>query len=384
MLITLSVLSGTETGVLVRDTLAEAYLQVSVFVAATLMLLYGIENRFSVDLESRLANAGRAQVPLAAGLGLLPGCGGAIVVVTQFVNGRIGFGALVAVLIATMGDAAFLLIAAAPGTAGVVLGVSLVCAVLGGWAVDAIHGPGYMRPEARADGAAAPSARGRVESRPWLDRGWFALWAAGMPLAVAIAFQQDPNAWFGPLSEYEPATWLGFAGAMLALLMWAARVGGTAPAGLMQERSSALANPGHGMAVERPVQGHGLLALATRASPDTNFVTVWVIVAFLLFELSIAFTGTDPSAWFNIAAPLMPLMGVLVGFIPGCGPQILLATLYLSGVVPMSTLLANAISNDGDALFPALALTPRAALLATLYSAVPALMVGYSAFALGY
>ena len=37
----------------------------------------------------------------------------------------------------------------------------------------------------------------------------------------------------------------------------------------------------------------------------------------------------------------------------------------------------NAISNDGDALFPAIALSPRAAALATLYSAIPAALVGY-------
>ena len=85
-----------------------------------------------------------------------------------------------------------------------------------------------------------------------------------------------------------------------------------------------------------------------------------------------------------MVGPLAPLVGVLVGFIPGCGPQILLTTLYLSGAVPMSALLANAISNDGDALFPAIALTPKAAILATAYSAVPALLVGYTAFALGY
>lgn len=71
------------------------------------------------------------------------------------------------------------------------------------------------------------------------------------------------------------------------------------------------------------------------------------------------------------------LVAILVGFVPGCGPQIVVTTLYLAGAVPLSAQLANAISNDGDALFPAIALAPRAALLATFYSAVPALIVGY-------
>ena len=74
---------------------------------------------------------------------------------------------------------------------------------------------------------------------------------------------------------------------------------------------------------------------------------------------------------------LLPLIAVLVGFVPGCGPQVLVATLYLNGVLPFAALIGNAISNDGDALFPAIALNPRAALIATGYSAIPALVVGY-------
>ena len=76
----------------------------------------------------------------------------------------------------------------------------------------------------------------------------------------------------------------------------------------------------------------------------------------------------------------MPLMGVLVGMIPGCGPQIITTSLYLSGVIPLSAQIGNAISNDGDALFPAIALSPRVALVATFYSAIPALLMAYGYF----
>ena len=61
----------------------------------------------------------------------------------------------------------------------------------------------------------------------------------------------------------------------------------------------------------------------------------------------------------------------------GCGPQVLVTTLYINGIIPFAALIGNAISNDGDALFPAIALNPRAAIIATLYSAVPALIVAY-------
>jgi len=76
----------------------------------------------------------------------------------------------------------------------------------------------------------------------------------------------------------------------------------------------------------------------------------------------------------------MPLIGVVIGLLPGCGPQILVTSLYINGTVPLSAQLGNSISNDGDALFPAIVLAPKAALMATLYSSIPALIVAYSCF----
>ncbi len=121
----------------------------------------------------------------------------------------------------------------------------------------------------------------------------------------------------------------------------------------------------------------GSAHLFQRVAQDTNFVTAWVIAAFLVFELIVHFFSIDLKSAFSGWAPLMPLMGVLVGLLPGCGPQILVTSLYVSGAVPMSAQVGNAISNDGDALFPAIALAPKAAMMATVYSTIPALIAAY-------
>ena len=120
----------------------------------------------------------------------------------------------------------------------------------------------------------------------------------------------------------------------------------------------------------------------TRMAEETAFISVWVIGAFLAYDYMVAYGGLDLEAWFAAALPWLPLMGVLIGLVPGCGPQVLVTTLYINGLVPFSALMGNAISNDGDALFPAIALNPRAAIWATLYSAVPALIVAYGFFIL--
>ena len=106
-------------------------------------------------------------------------------------------------------------------------------------------------------------------------------------------------------------------------------------------------------------------------------MTIWVIVAFLLYEYSYAFFGLDLAVMAQAAWLYIPLLAVLIGFIPGCGPQILVTTLYLQGIVPFAGLIGNAIANDGDALFPAIALTPKMAIIATLYSGIPALIISY-------
>ena len=89
------------------------------------------------------------------------------------------------------------------------------------------------------------------------------------------------------------------------------------------------------------------------------------------------FSSIDLKVFFNIWLPFVPLIAILFGFLPGCGPQVVVATFYLNGFIPFSAEIGNAISNDGDALFPAIALAPKAAIIATLYSAIPAILVAY-------
>ena len=116
----------------------------------------------------------------------------------------------------------------------------------------------------------------------------------------------------------------------------------------------------------------------TRTTEETSFVTVWVIAAYLAYEYAYAFFGLDLAGLAEAAWIFIPLLAILIGFVPGCGPQILVTTLYLSGIIPFAALIGNAISNDGDALFPAIALTPRMAVIATLYSAIQALIISYA------
>jgi hypothetical protein len=110
---------------------------------------------------------------------------------------------------------------------------------------------------------------------------------------------------------------------------------------------------------------------------DTNFVTAWVVFAFLIFEIWIFSFNVDLEGLFKGFALYLPLITIIIGLLPGCGPQVIVTSMYIGGIIPLSAQIGNAISNDGDALFPAIALAPKTAIVATLYSSIPALIVAY-------
>lgn len=345
LLLVLALVPG-ELGGLTRELMLDAYFQVSVFVGMTLLVFYGSERLFKYNIGSALQNAKMAQVPLAALLGTTPGCGGAVVVVAAYSSGHVGFGAVVATLTATMGDAAFLLIATRPDAALVVLPLSFVVGVLSGWIVDKLN---IVPPATDPTKVISPVRIGALRKRDLL---FLVIALPGFVLGVLQLLQS-------PLYDQVPFTLLGaigLAGTFLGLLIWS-----LSP---LQAMTNAADTP------------------TTRMAEETSFISVWVIGAYLAYDYLVLFTGLDLKDAFQTVAPLLPLIGILVGFIPGCGPQVLVTTLYINGALPFAALIGNAISNDGDALFPAIAVNPRSAVLATLVSAVPALIVAYGFYIL--
>ena len=206
------------------DAMADAYLAVAVFVAATLFLVLAAECRLKTDLGAWLNRHRAFQVPISTLLGALPGCGGAIIVVTQFTRGYLSFGSVVATLTATMGDAMFLFLARELHTALLVLGISIIAGVITGYFVDLIHEPGFLRPSnSTKDQRPMPH---RSEGRNMPSRlaafVWLLLMVPGVVFGVLLAFQIDVDAYFSRLVGFPLAVWLGLGGAILGLGMWLA------------------------------------------------------------------------------------------------------------------------------------------------------------------
>ena len=344
------VFQGGEFGEVIRASMIDAYIQVSVFVGFTLFVFIGLDSLSKFDVKTFLSKTQKFHVGIAAFLGAIPGCGGAIIVVTQYIQGRISFGSLVAVLTATMGDAAFLILAIEPTTGLLIFGIGIIVGSISGYIIDFIHGTNFMSAETKIKVEFEKINKTFVSNFNFF---WLFLFIPGFVLGILVAFQIE----FESASYNTFLVFIASSGAILSIFMWSLN-----PLSDFQCSTD---------------KSRGFLS---RVVDTTNFVTTWVISGFLVFEIFMYFTSLDLKIFFDLWLPFVPLVAILFGFLPGCGPQVVVATFYLNGYIPLSAELGNAISNDGDALFPAIALAPKAAILATLYSAIPALVVAYGYF----
>ena len=343
--------SPTEIGSIARLAMANAYLSVSVFVAITLFIFLYFERSKTYSLSNFFKNNVNLQIPIAGFLGAIPGCGGAIIVVTQYLQGNITFGCLVAVLTSTMGDAAFLLLAKEPTSALLISSICMIVGIMSGFVINYIIPNKYSSISVTKINLKLGEIQNKYHL--FLYRFWLVIFIPGFFLGILSQFQVNLE----KILNFDIYHFLGFSAALLTIFIWSI-------------------NPFSDRAISLDTSRN----IQSKSIDMTSFVTVWVIVGFLVFDLGIYFTGVDFEKIFDVMLPLTPLLAIFIGFVPGCGPQILTATLYLNGYIPFSAEIGNAISNDGDALFPAIAICPKEAVLATIYSAIPAVIVAYSYF----
>ena len=347
--------------------LADAFMQVGVFVALMVAPFGWARCRWGHRLDAALQRRRAAGPLVAAALTMPPGCGGAILVMAAYGRGAVSYGAAVAALVATMGDASWVLLAHDPWLTVQLKALLLVVGTITGLLVDAFGidprrrttSPASTMPPVAAPtpGPSRPVVTAPVQPRRGLvlhEVGalpvllWLAI-GGGATVSVPVTFQLlDPDTLY---------LVLGVLGAAVALVVFV-------------RGGCRLADDDEASAAET-----SMAAMLRHSGHEVAFVTVWVAVAYLAWSLLTHLTGFDGSQ-----LPVLGLAGVLVGaligLVPGCAVQIVFAGIFAAGGMPLATLVANTISQDGDALLPLLALEHRSALLATVLTTVPALLVG--------
>ena len=358
---------------LTATILLDAWTAIASFVVLSLLvtqlLRSGLGDR---TLDSLLGRRGVGPLGGAA-LGAIPGCGGAIAVVSLYGRGTTGFGTLLAALIATAGDSAFVLLSVAPRTAALTYGTAFVTGVVVGIAVDEYDlTVGRVERVGRAiddphcgvvHGGVTPADGGTRRETPWESVwgvlrtaalvGWWLAAAIGLAVGLYRAVGGDMS---HLLSTGQPAGIVAVASVV--------GVGLSVVVALVPER------------LLHPSEPTGLRAVAVETAVESAPIVAWVVVALAGYR-TLA-TALDPGALSGIAlgGPFGAIAGGLVGVVPGCGVHVGVVTAFVEGAVPPSVLVANAISQDGDALFALFAIDRTAAVVATVYTAVPAVVVG--------
>jgi len=120
---------------LISEVLLET-LKVLLIVLALMILTEYLELRFKDTIQKKITRKPLNQYVMSSFLGAVPGCVDAFFIVSLYVHGMVGFGALAAVMIATAGDEAFVMLAMMPRTALLIFAICLVLGIIAGFLAD--------------------------------------------------------------------------------------------------------------------------------------------------------------------------------------------------------------------------------------------------------
>ena len=379
-------------------SMRDAFLAVTVFVAAMVLLFSWLQYITAGKFVDVIRANTRWQPVIGALMGITPGCGGAIVMMPMYARGYVTYGTVIATLIATLGDAAFVLIGAAVTDSSFIAPViavhviSFIVGIFWGYLVDVMiitpsnplgkFGPTFEDNNLSRNTHESKNEvsrevfddLGREDENGWgyflLHQGytiWWVVTALGLIFAVLLLVWTAQDAEFVLEIDYNPLTlhgfitWIGLIGSSLSVILYISQrnwIGDDTEASIGDKLYS-------------------MRETMIHSASETAFVTFWVMSAYLIFEFSMLFSGMAEADLARYGDGFIAvIIASIIGLIPGCGPQIIAITAYTKDVISFPALAANAISQDGDALFPLLVRHRAASLWATVHTTIPALLVG--------
>ncbi len=328
-------------------------LRTAVLVTGLVVIMMMLIEVFNVRSDGRMFSGLRnhrvGQVLLSAALGAVPGCMGGFASVSLYTHGLISFGALIAMMIASSGDEAFVMLAMFPGKSAWIFLILFVVAVAVGLLVDLFR--------SKYDGCHSMSVHDedREPKHEHHHEGHYGWQRIAMFLGVLVFLGALLGGWlegadedaggFNLLSE-EWMYWL-FAALSLAVL------------GMLL------------FAGDHFVEEHLWEHIICHHLPS---IFLWTFGTILVIGLLMSYF--DITSWISDNTILMILLAAAIGIIPESGPHLVFVSLYATGVVPLPVLLASCISQDGHASLPLLAESRGSFLKAKLINVFVAIVIG--------
>ena len=356
---------------LLLDVLRNSVLITGLVIIMMLMIEY-INIHSRGKWFTRLRQNRFGQVVLGAGLGIVPGCMGGFAAVSMYSHKLLSFGALIAMMIASSGDEAFVMLAMIPKEALLLMGVLFAIAILVGWLVDRFSKPnvkaqhegcedGYQIHEEDHHDKTHKPEKASFRNMRHASAERIALLLGVILFIAALAFgmlehehehEEAVHTQLNIFDEY----WMNLIFAVVSLfVVWFIA---TAPEHVVKEHLW-----------EHIIRKHFLS------------IFLWTFGALFVIQIGLHYFDIETLISNNI--PWMILLAVLVGIIPESGPHLLFVTLFATGTVPFSVLLASSISQDGHASLPLLAESKRSFLKAKIVNALVAAVCGFLCYFIG-
>ena len=354
----------------IADILLDA-LRAAVLITGMVVMMMMMIESLNISSGGRFFNLLRGskfgQIVVSALLGWIPGCIGGFASVSLFSHGMISFGALVAMLIATSGDEAFVMLTLFPGKALWISLLILVIGIITGVLIDYVGPKLGLKPyalktcdemqihEEDKHEHNHPEEKTGGKGRKWHFTWRRAVLLVGTGLYIAalatgmLEHEHEGGAGddhgFNLLSE----DWMNMVFAAVSLIML----------GVVAFGSDHF--------VEEHLWHHVIARHALK-------IFLWTFG--VLIVLGFITEVWDISSWISANVPLMIVLATLIGIIPESGPHLIFVTLFAAGVIPAPVLIASCISQDGHASLPLLAESKGAFIRAKAINCVVALIVG--------
>lgn len=308
----------------------------------------------------RLKSSKPRQVLLASILGVIPGCMGGFATVSLYNHRMISFGALIAMMICSSGDMAFIMLAMIPKEALILFSILFIIGIVCGLIIDKIYKGEIHEKRCNENFEIHPGHTEQLPSifkassyknfiNPSKERIFTLLILLLFSSAIVFGFlgheHTHEHEHFNILSE----DWLNVIFGIVALISILFTI--TAKEHFIKEH----------------IWGHVICKHCLK-------IFLWTFGALALIELGTRFLDIEP--WIKSNPFYLILLAALIGMVPDSGPHMIFLSLFASGIAPMSVLLTSCISQDGHASLPLLANSKRSFVYAKLLNAVIAIIIG--------
>ena len=324
-------------------------LMITSFVLIMMLLIEYINVQTKGLWQQGLKQSRFGQYLLGAFLGATPGCLGAFTVVSLYSHRTVSFGALVAAMIATSGDEAFVMFAMFPVQALWITTILLIVAIFAGWFTDKV----LVRQE-----------HFLIRDNHDLELHQEEICHCFSPERILPQLKH--------MTIYRALLLLLLGGFFLLLV-----TGVLAPEIWDWKKITFTIGTGFALFVVLTVPDHLLKQHLWMHIIKQHLPRIFLWTFGTLLILHYLDSWLDVGVWIQDNLFIVLLIAVLVGIIPESGPHLIFVTLFAQGSIPFSILLANSIVQDGHGTLPLLAVSGRAFILLKIVNMAFGLLLGF-------